>query len=146
MKAVLTTRSRRKTNKLMQLGGEKHVLSLLKRTDIARSNYPIAIESLREEKDQDEIAIAYGVSRSTVARLKRLALRKLEQFGLTVPSSWSPMEIVMPSPLAERLAHFNKVFEASTNEAAKRELVESLTRAVDEAADTLSKSKQRRGE
>jgi hypothetical protein len=50
MKAVISTRSYRKTNKLMQFDGEKYVLSFLKRTEIARPKCPIAWNPLMKKK------------------------------------------------------------------------------------------------
>jgi uncharacterized protein (DUF433 family) len=141
---ALRIRGHLKTNKLAELGGEKRVAALLRQTQMERSSFPIVMEALREARTQDEIAAEFEVSRAEVARLKRLALRRLEEFGLTVSSSWVPTRVIVPSPLAALLTQFAESFEDCRNEAAKRAAVQHLEQAIIETTKTLAHPKRAR--
>jgi DNA-binding GntR family transcriptional regulator len=143
MRPILKTRGRRKTNKLAELGGQRRVLALLAQTQIEPRNFSMILETLREAREQDEIAEEFGVSRATVARLKRLALRRLEEHGLTVSTSWVPMSVILPAPLAASLETFSESFDSCRDEALKRELIDKLQRVIVDSATALGQTKQR---
>jgi predicted type IV restriction endonuclease len=137
MRVVPRMRRNRSANKLLQLGGQAQVVKLLSKTQIEPGRFPLVIATLQEDRLQRELAVEFGVSRATVARLKRLALKRLEHFGITISAAWPLTRVIVPAPLATKLTNFSEAFANNHDDQCKRSVLERAEAHIRNATSVL---------